>query len=91
MIEVNKSKQTPAHRFFLAFIRILCLLLPIIFAFGGYFLAPCLWTLLNHNCTAPEYFRFICAIVLFLLPTSIIFVETRKLNPIIKITITDKD
>lgn len=91
MVEVDKTQEKPVRRVLLAFIRILCLLLPIAFAFGGYFFAPCLWTLLNHNSPAPEYFRFICAIVLFLFPTIIIFVETRKLNPIIKITITDKD
>ena len=69
--------------------HIVCLILPVIFAFGGYFLAPHLWILLNKEGTATEIFRFVCSIIFFLIPASIIFIETRTLNPIINITIKD--
>lgn len=72
-------------------LRILCLLLPVIFAFGGYFLAPGIWILLNNNTPVPEHFRFASSIIFFLIPSTIIFLHTRKLNPTINITIKDKN
>ena len=90
-IEIDKSEITSRHLITDYIIRILCLILPVIFAFIGYFSAPYIWTLLNKSGNSPEYFKLICSIISFGIPGSIIFAETRKLNPIIKITIKDKD
>ena len=91
MLSKYESKPTFGHRLWDAIKRLLCLLLPICFAFGGYFLSPYIWPLFNSASAVPEWFRFVCAIILFLLPTSIICAETRKLNPIIKITVKNKE
>ena len=87
--EVNQQKKTLREKIPDALKRITCLLLPVISAFGGYFLSPRIWILLNKNTAVPEIFRFICTVVAFLIPSLIIFIETRKLNPIIKIAIKD--
>ena len=89
-LEIEKPKISTKAEIINGIKHILCLLLPVIFAFGGYFLSPVLWTLLNKTGLIPECFKFICAIISFLLPSIFIFIETRKLNPIIKITITEK-
>lgn len=89
-LEIEKPKISTKTELINSVKHILCLILPVAFAFGGYFLSPVLWTLLNKTGIIPEYFKFICAIISFLLPSIFIFIETRKLNPIIKITITEK-
>ena len=90
-IAIEKSETNSKHPVLDAIKRLICLILPVIFAFLGYFVSPFIWSLLNKSGNAPEYFKLICSLVLFIFPASVIFVETRKLNPIIKITITNKN
>ena len=68
----------------------LYLFIPIALAFAGCFLAPSLWTLITKKEAAPEWFRFVCAIVLFAIAVIFVFIKTRKINPIMKIGIFSK-
>ena len=65
----------------------LYLFVPIGLAFAGCFLAAPLWTLLTKKEAVPEWFRFVCAIVLFAIAVTFVFIKTRKINPIMKIGI----
>ena len=65
----------------------LYLFVPIGLAFAGCFLAAPLWTLLTKKEAVPEWFRFVCAIVLFTIAVTFVFIKTRKINPIMKIGI----
>ncbi len=65
----------------------LYLFVPIGLAFAGCFLAAPLWTLLTKKEAVPEWFRFVCAIVLFAIAVIFVFIKTRKINPIMKIGI----
>lgn len=69
------------------FIDTLYLFVPIGLAFAGCFLAAPLWTLLTKKEAVPEWFRFVCAIVLFAIAVTFVFIKTRKINPIMKIGI----
>ena len=89
-IEIEEIKLSLWERIINGIKRVLCLITPVIFAFLGYFLSPFFWELLNHNTNSPQWFSFLCSILCFILPTLFIFIDSRKLNPIIKITITDK-
>lgn len=71
-------------------LHILCLFIPIGAAFGGYFIATPLWSLLSQETPVPEYFKFISSIVVFAIPTILIFILTRKENPIMKMGIFTK-
>ena len=65
----------------------LYLFVPIALAFAGCFLAAPFWRLLTKNDEVPQIFRFGCAIVLFILAVTFVFIKTRKINPIMKIGI----
>lgn len=65
----------------------LCLFFPIASAFAGCFLADPIWNLIHKNETAPELLKFGAAIVLFAVSSGIVFILTRKINPIMKIGI----
>ena len=65
----------------------LYLFVPIALAFAGCFLAAPLWTLITKKAAVPEWFRFVCATVLFVIAVTFVFIKTRKINPIMKIGI----
>ena len=65
----------------------LYLFVPIALAFAGCFLSAPLWTLLTKKEAVPQWFRFICATVLFIIAVIFVFIKTRKINPIMKIGI----
>ena len=68
----------------------LYLFVPIALAFAGCFLAAPLWTLITKKEEVPDLFRFACAVVLFVLSVTFVFIKTRKINPIMKIGIFSK-
>ena len=65
----------------------LCLFFPILMAFAGCFLTDPVWKLFTKKETAPELLKFGAALFLFILSSVIVFVITRKINPIMKIGI----
>ncbi len=65
----------------------LYLFVPIALAFAGCFLAAPLWTLITKKEAVPEWFRFVCTTVLFVIAVTFVFIKTRKINPIMKIGI----
>ncbi len=65
----------------------LYLFVPIALAFAGCFLAAPLWTLITKKEAVPEWFRFVCVTVLFVIAVTFVFIKTRKINPIMKIGI----
>ena len=65
----------------------LYLFVPIALAFAGCFLAEPLWTLIKKEDAVPQWFRFVCAVFLFVLAVLFVFIKTRKINPIMKIGI----
>lgn len=68
----------------------LCLLLPIAAAFGGYFLSEPLWAIKKGGIETPELFKFAVSLTTFAITTLVIFIFTRKADPIIKIRIFSK-
>ena len=69
----------------------LYLFVPIALAFAGCFLAAPLWNLITKKEEVPDLFRFACAVVLFVLSVTFVFIKTRKINPIMKIGIFSKN
>ncbi len=67
----------------------LCLFFPIAAAFAGCLLADPIWNIFVKNKTAPELVKFGAALFCFAVASSIIFILTRKINPIMKIGIFD--
>ena len=67
----------------------LCLFFPIAAAFAGCLLADPVWNIFVKNKTAPELLKFGAALFCFAVTSSIIFILTRKINPIMKIGIFD--
>lgn len=65
----------------------LCLFLPIAAAFAGCLLTDPVWNLFIKNKTAPELLKFGAAVICFAIASTIIFILTRKINPIMKIGI----
>ena len=65
----------------------LCLFVPIAMAFAGCFLAAPLWTAITKQQDVPELFRLACSVVLFAIAVTFVFINTRKINPIMKIGI----
>ena len=65
----------------------LYLFVPIALAFAGCFLAQPLWTAIKKEEDVPQWFRFVCAVFLFILAVTFVFIKTRKINPIMKIGI----
>ena len=65
----------------------LCLFFPITAAFAGCLLTDPLWNLFIKNKTAPELLKFGAAVICFAIASSIVFILTRKINPIMKIGI----
>ena len=68
----------------------LYLFVPIALAFAGCFLAKPIWIALTKNEEVPEMFRFLCAVILFVISVTFVFIMTRKINPIMKIGIFSK-
>ena len=68
----------------------LYLFVPIALAFAGCFLASPLWKLITKKEEVPELFRFGCAVILFAISVTFVFIKTRKINPIMKIGIFSK-
>ena len=68
----------------------LYLFVPIGLAFAGCFLAAPLWTLITKKEEVPDLFRFGCAVFLFVIAVTFVFIKTRKINPIMKIGIFSK-
>ena len=71
--------------------KILCLFIPIGAAFGGYFLAELLWTLVSEKEVTPELFKFAVSLGLFAIAVLIIFFKTRNTNPVMKIRVLTKE
>ncbi len=70
----------------------LCLFFPIAAAFAGCLLTDPVWNIFVKNKTAPELLKFGAAVVSFAISSGIVFILTRKINPIMKIGIfNDKD
>lgn len=67
----------------------LCLIMPIVFAFAGYYISTPLFKLLTKKTAAPEIFKFLCTAVLFLLSTLVVLIITRRAKPVIKISLSD--
>lgn len=65
----------------------LCLFFPIAAAFAGCLFTDPVWNMFNKNKTAPELLKFGAAVILFAVASSIVFILTRKINPIMKIGI----
>lgn len=65
----------------------LCLFFPIIAAFAGCLLADPVWNHFFPEKTAPELLKFGAAVLFFAVSASIVFIISRKINPIIKIGI----
>ena len=68
----------------------LYLFVPIALAFAGCFLAKPIWIALTKKEEVPELFRFLCAVLLFAIAVTFVFIMTRKINPIMKIGIFSK-
>ena len=66
----------------------LCLLLPVGSAFLGYFAAPYLYKHFYQS-QPSELFKFFCSLGFFIVPSVIIFIMTRKTDPVMKIEVTD--
>ena len=86
----NEAVVEDFHRTWLK--RILhttCLFLPICAAFAGYFISKPLGNMIFKD-VIPEIFKFGVTIFCFAVTTTIIFIATRKENPIMKIMILNK-
>ena len=64
----------------------LCLIIPIISAFAGWYLAPLLYSELSDK-EITETVKFIFTLFFFAFPTLIIFIFSRDTNPIMKISV----
>lgn len=75
----------------------LCLIIPIISAFAGYFLSPFIYTaifkqdgeLLDAR-KIPEIAKFLITLIFFIIPSVVIFVKSRNTNPIMRIRVSSK-
>ena len=65
----------------------LCLFFPIAAAFAGCFLAEPVCQFFFKNETAPELVKFGAAVLSFAISSGIVFIITRKINPIMKMGI----
>jgi len=64
-----------------------CLLFPVAAVFGGYFLSKPLWKCFSKTELRPQWFCFVCSLILFVIAALIIFFKTRNTNPIIRIRV----
>lgn len=64
----------------------LCLIIPIIAAFAGWYFAPSLYSKISDE-KITESVKFIFSLFFFALPTLIIFIFSRGTNPIMKISV----
>lgn len=71
-------------------LHIICFVLPILFAFIGFFISTPIWKLFTQN-AAPELFKFLVSVFMFAVPIIIIFVKTRNTNPTMRIRVSDKE
>ena len=65
----------------------LCLFFPIAAAFAGCLLADPVWKFFFKNEKAPELIKFGASLVFFAISGTIVFIITRKINPIMKMGI----
>ena len=65
----------------------LCLFFPIIAAFAGCLLTNPVWSIFCKNTKAPELLKFGAALLFFAISSFVVFIITRKINPIMKIGI----
>lgn len=68
-------------------LHFLCLITPVLCAAGGIFLANPIWGFFNTEEITPEWFKFITSAVCFAVPALVIFLLTRKENPVLRITL----
>lgn len=68
----------------------LCLIVPVAAAFIGYFASEPVWTLMKKELPCPQWFCFLCSMILFIISVVIIFVKTRNTNSIIRIRVSKK-
>jgi len=71
-------------------LHIICFVLPVLFAFIGFFISSPIWNLFSDDVT-PELFKFMISFLLFLISIIIIFVKTRNTNPTMRIRVSDKE
>lgn len=74
-IETN----TPAEKV----LHIICLLIPIITSFLGYFISIPLWKLISKQESQSNIFSFFVVIVFFSIPSIVIFIRTRNIDSMI--------
>lgn len=82
---LREDKKTIKQRI----INLICFVTPVITAFAGCLLSPIIWSIFSKK-EVPEFFKFGCSIVFFVIPVVIIFVKTRNANPIMKIRVLDE-
>ncbi len=68
----------------------LCLLLPVFSAFLGYFLSEPIGKVFFPEPTVPEIFKFIISLIFFAIPSLLIFIFTRKEEPVMIMRIFKK-
>lgn len=66
-------------------LHIICLLIPIISSFCGYFISTPLWMAISKTEAQSELFSFFIVILFFSIPSLFIFFRTREIDSIIKI------
>lgn len=68
----------------------LCLIIPILSTFAGWYFAPELYGKISAN-EATETVKFISALIFFFIPTLVIFIFSRGTNPIMKISVKSQE
>ena len=71
--------------------NIILLLIPVSFAALGVFLSPLLLNKILVGSKHLELYRFLIALILFLVSSAIIFIKTRSENPKIKLDAPKQD
>lgn len=66
-------------------LNILLLFIPILISSFACFVGPKIYFSLCNEETMPEGLRYVITIIFFIIPTFIIFIKTRGINPMIKI------
>lgn len=76
----------------------LCLIIPIISAFAGYYLSPFIFSVIFQGDgeeldvkQISETAKFLVTLIFFAIPSIIIFVKSRNTNPIMKIRVSSKE
>lgn len=71
---------------FQAFCNVIALLVPVLFAVVGFFLAPALASVFHAELT--ESFKAFCVLAFLFVPAAVIFVLTRKRSDLVELQIT---